>query len=1417
MLTILMGAMMSNVDAKWVLGDQKGASDIHVGDTIVLEFINLSGYEEGRFLAGYKESAAGILTDENIYVVEEGPIDIRTGAPTVYLKRAIDDPTREEGMNGYMKYNGGWGTISYTPDPANAANLQIISCGEDIPWSNTYSFDEWDSMVDEDGNHIFRDDAEYTEETIASWRNHSGKKATDKSVGFVYSTGENMYKDFAYLGSWNSAENIWFWGYTDTNQWDVYGVSYEEDFLGDLQDLIDMYLEEGEYVAGTDPGFYSEEAVNAYNQAMQEGLELSITSTDNEELKAMIDRLKAAHKALTSTYVPITEGYYYFVIAFEKYLNEYGHEKAAYIPDGDMRLGYKTFDAEDANFVFEVTKADEENEWWVQHLLTGYYVGNPTNWYGVRIPVTTGKDEPQNIRYYDAGKCVGKWFWGSHSEHSTSYCAGLTGTGTPADNEGLLHNWGQWADGGTVSDQYNCWYLRKITDQATIDAFDEARAQAQRTRELRELVADGTELYNKLFTYEPDYSEKLITTVSGGAKEEPAEDNQLTISTIRKQGVAFADKYEFLIDEDDTTYMQGEGYLRIVLKEPKQMITFVYNTRDPEGRGSNPNWKTWGANERPKTINLYGYNTVAGDTVFGSPIGTGIDMGSLPLPATYTFDFGKPVDRVAFYVTENANGGSYFTLSEFQMYEAKVNQTKSQYYTTEGLAPKADALNEILPTMREIVTNNTATDEDIQNMKAAVEAVKEMFADTTALAALIAESEQMLAVIEVGDEMGQLSDQALADALQAAITDARATAFTDPINPTTVKAAEKAVREAKAAFMAGIKSFEQGKWYFIVNMDTERTGDAGAEDAFCNGNAIYLNKNYADGSITKWGLFDEGSMSLNADNNPSAMWRFVPVEGTEFFAVQNLYTGYYLGDYAGDNINLPVSETPVPYEIAIAGNGGFYFYPRGSKNKSHLAIWPEGYDADVVCHPSVDAASVWTLIEVDPEEQEAISIGVFAMNLIDVMAVPFAIDDLAEYNEDVHTYAVKKMTQESNEAGEMVTTVELYEKAHFDAGEPCIIGLGAWESPEDEAPFEDFDLVIPFPTGDIVDHTHSFVANGIVGGLHGISFSNVAVSTGKEFIPYSGGFGAMTGVIDPATYRGEVEDVETAATLVIVGDINAISDREPADVNGDGSKNTADVVAVYTFIEQGAASGFAREAADVNGDSNVNTADVVAIYTAIIGNAGSNGFAKSGAFYPGAETIDGSDNVLTILVESTDDLSKIPVTLYLTNPTNGITAVEATLVAPVDVKKFVYDEEEEDFVYDPGTRWTKGHAPMLAAGTEEHGADGFFISIADSKTRDFKETEGAIITVYFDGSDLGDGDYTVKMKDAISVAVGDITYTSADVDAAFSIKDGKVTAVNSAVINGAAAAKTVYGVDGKKVTSAQKGQIYVIDGKTVKF
>ena len=54
------------------------------------------------------------------------------------------------------------------------------------------------------------------------------------------------------------------------------------------------------------------------------------------------------------------------------------------------------------------------------------------------------------------------------------------------------------------------------------------------------------------------------------------------------------------------------------------------------------------------------------------------------------------------------------------------------------------------------------------------------------------------------------------------------------------------------------------------------------------------------------------------------------------------------------------------------------------------------------------------------------------------------------------------------------------------------------------------------------------------------------------------------------------------------------------DVNRDGSINSADVVAIYTYIITGQESGISDTDADVNRDGNVNTADVTAVYSIII-------------------------------------------------------------------------------------------------------------------------------------------------------------------------------------------------------------------------
>ena len=93
------------------------------------------------------------------------------------------------------------------------------------------------------------------------------------------------------------------------------------------------------------------------------------------------------------------------------------------------------------------------------------------------------------------------------------------------------------------------------------------------------------------------------------------------------------------------------------------------------------------------------------------------------------------------------------------------------------------------------------------------------------------------------------------------------------------------------------------------------------------------------------------------------------------------------------------------------------------------------------------------------------------------------------------------------------------------------------------------------------------------------------------------------------------------------------------------------------------------------------------------------------------------DTEMTILVGSTDNKAEIPVTVYLTNPTVAITAVEANIEAPVNVNKFVYDEEEEDYKTADTDRWGKKHTVKYAAGTAAHGANVFFISILHHQPR----------------------------------------------------------------------------------------------------
>lgn len=60
------------------------------------------------------------------------------------------------------------------------------------------------------------------------------------------------------------------------------------------------------------------------------------------------------------------------------------------------------------------------------------------------------------------------------------------------------------------------------------------------------------------------------------------------------------------------------------------------------------------------------------------------------------------------------------------------------------------------------------------------------------------------------------------------------------------------------------------------------------------------------------------------------------------------------------------------------------------------------------------------------------------------------------------------------------------------------------------------------------------------------------------------------------------------------------------DVNRDGKVDTADITAIYNYIENGEKSGISKSAADVNGDGKVNSADIMAVCNYLISGGGDN-------------------------------------------------------------------------------------------------------------------------------------------------------------------------------------------------------------------
>lgn len=205
----------------------------------------------------------------------------------------------------------------------------------------------------------------------------------------------------------------------------------------------------------------------------------------------------------------------------------------------------------------------------------------------------------------------------------------------------------------------------------------------------------------------------------------------------------------------------------------------------------------------------------------------------------------------------------------------------------------------------------------------------------------------------------------------------------------------------------------------------------------------------------------------------------------------------------------------------------------------------------------------------------------------------------------------------------------------------------------------------------------------------------------------------------------------------------------------------------------------------------------------------------------------GGTTLLSAVVGTTDNIKRVPLTIYLSNPDTAICGMEA-YISGVTPTSFVKFEGEDDYEYETTSRLARRHNVILFDHTARYGDNDFYVSITGSGNPSFNGTEGALVTLYFDASGLADGQQSIELVDAFAISNDSPSHTTSwffsDAQkaqglnkAVFTKSGDKVTGIATATAEEVANAKSIYTLNGTKVTAPQKGQIYIIDGKTVKY
>lgn len=868
-----------------------------------------------------------------------------------------------------------------------------------------------------------------------------------------------------------------------------------------------------EFNIGTEPGYFGQNEVIAFEDALlaaQDAFDYEDPNApySEEQWEGWYNDLKTTYDAVLASQVPLSDGLYYIIMDNQQTLG-YREGKGdpnvpAFQARSDKMLWWASLVEDDPSFVWEIKRVGEQEDgtpkFSVKNYGLGTYIGyDDDNAEGfINMTKELVSDMTLELRSSD-----GRWNFIPNMTQEKGNKGGIY-----ADCMGAVQPFSHAQRNTSYEDAH---FQRLVSPSAEMIAVMEPKvAQMAVTADLEALLDPALTLYNICFKYNPS-DQKLITSVdqidapflaSGegsvaglidGRNEPAGSDYSYYYRTWN--GASTDAEYKYIIFDLGAEYqnlvidMARRGDLPSLgganhgfNDRPARVIIWASNDEIEEN-------KDWNEREWVKIEEYY--------PAVESSIVT--DRHSVDLGAPYRYIKYSVVQNNRYYMFMGSRSYAfcYYAIGEMNFYEGTLDTENSQYFYVEGLKDAADELKKQLGIARVAVGENTATQQNIDDLQAAIDAVKGKIVDTIPIYARTLEVEEYVNRFPAGVDYGQTSDEELA-AMEAAIENAKGFDHEKP-QKADLEARMANLNAAFETFKAAQKPIEENTWLYIQCTDQTRTGEPDADgnyvpgNAIVNGHVMYVASGNTYGDVRAataadrllHGLYDtESETQLDLDN-PFSMWRAIKQEDGSY-AFQNRGTGTYIGVF-GSNTYGGMSAEPVSYALNFVAPGEFEFVCNDGTNsdKRALTAYEDTYVATtVVSGGAGSTTATWTVL---PVESEAFTFSV-PNNTYQIVTLPYDAKSLS-INENVKAYSVKSATVTENQDEESECELVLTPLTEDPkAGEPFILVVGDPSQFNAEgaspAPEEATMFYIEVPSDDNYV-TEAKTVNGLVGLLNG--------------------------------------------------------------------------------------------------------------------------------------------------------------------------------------------------------------------------------------------------------------------------------------------------------------------------------------------